>query len=54
MARRVRPLLAHVGSLLDPKPPVRSLFERDRVAQRATAEAAAEAPARSDARVVTD
>lgn len=28
MARRVRPLLAHVGSLLDPKPPVRSLFER--------------------------
>ncbi|OWK29239.1 hypothetical protein SPDO_22200 [Sphingomonas dokdonensis] len=54
MARRVRPLLAHVGSLLDPKPPVRSLFERDRTAERAEAESAAQAPARSDPRTVTD
>ena len=46
MARRIRPLLAHVGSLLDPKPPVHSMFARDprvvdRFAERARAEAAA-------------
>jgi hypothetical protein len=54
VARRVRPLIAQVGSLLDSKPPVRSLFDRDRSAERAKAEAAAQAPARSDPRVVID
>jgi hypothetical protein len=42
MARRIRPLLAHVGSLLDPKPPVRTMFER------AEAEAAGKEPVRRD------
>jgi hypothetical protein len=39
---------------LDPPPPVRALFERDRAAENAKAEAAAEAPGSSGARVVTD
>jgi hypothetical protein len=42
MARRIRPLLAHVGSLLDPKPPVRTLFKR------AQAEATAKEPVGRD------
>jgi len=51
--------LAHVGSLLDPQPPVRSLFDRDprsvdRFAERAKAKAAAEEPDRRDIPVVTD
>lgn len=59
MARRILPLLAHVGSLLDPQPPVRSLFDRDprsvdRFAKRAKAKAAAEEPDRRDIPVVTD
>lgn len=46
MARRIRPLLAHVGSLLDPKPPVHSMFAReprspDRFVKRAKAQATA-------------
>lgn len=42
VARRVRPLLARVGSLLDPPPPVRTLLAR------AEPEAAAEKPGRRD------